>query len=132
MKKSLFLLLMVLGVVFLTTSTQSCYYDNEEELYGNSSTICDTSSVKYSTSVQPLMAAQCATSGCHNAATASAGADLSTYTSTKNYITNGKEFFIGSIKHTSGFSQMPKGGSKMATCDITKIELWINAGMPNN
>lgn len=78
------------------------------------------------------MAAQCATAGCHNAATASAGANLSTYTAIKTYITNSKDFFIGSIKHTSGFSAMPKGGTKLATCDISKIESWINAGMLNN
>lgn len=78
------------------------------------------------------MNAQCATSGCHNTATASAGANLSGYTTTKSYITNNKDLFIGSIKHISGFSAMPKGGNKMATCDISKIESWINAGMPNN
>ena len=78
------------------------------------------------------MAAQCATSGCHNAATASAGANLSGYATIKSYITSNKDFFIGSIKHTSGFSAMPKGSNKLATCDISKIESWINAGMLNN
>ena len=132
MKKSVLITLTILSSILLSTSIQSCYTDNEEELYGTSTATCDTSGVKFSTNVLPLMNAQCATSGCHNAATAAAGANLSTYTSIKSYITNGKEFFLGSIKHTSGFSAMPKGGSKMAACDIAKIETWINAGMLNN
>lgn len=132
MKKTVLITLTIFSVILLSTTIQSCYYDNEEELYGTSSATCDTASVKYATVVKPLIDVQCATSGCHNASSASAGANLSTYTATKSYITNAKEFFVGSIKHTSGFSAMPKGSSKMATCDIAKIESWIIAGMPNN
>ncbi len=133
MKKSLFVTLAAFCSIILSTSVQSCYYDNEADIYGTVSTgNCDTTNAKFAAFVQPLMNAQCATSGCHNASTASAGANLSTYTATKTYITNNKAFFLGSIKHTTGYSQMPKGASKMAACDITKLETWINAGMLNN
>jgi hypothetical protein len=133
MKKSLLITLTIFSCIILSTSIQSCYYDHEDTLYGTTTSgTCDTSSVKFSTIVQPLMNTQCATSGCHNATTAAAGANLSSHTAIKSYITNNKDFFIGSIKHTSGYSQMPKGGSKMAVCDITKIEVWIRAGMLNN
>ena len=132
MKKTILITLSFLGSILLSISIQSCYNDNEEVLYGTSTTTCDTAIGTYTKNVLPIMNAQCATSGCHNTATASAGANLSGYTTTKSYITNNKDLFIGSIKHTSGFSAMPKGGNKMATCDISKIESWINAGMPNN
>lgn len=133
MKKTIFITLTILGSIFLSTGIQSCYYDNEEMLYGTvSTTICDSTTGKFSVNVSSIMAAQCATSGCHNTTTASAGANLSSYTNIKTYITNNKDFFIGSIKHTSGFSAMPKDGNKLATCDISKIESWINAGMLNN
>ena len=133
MKKTFFITLTILGGIFLSTSIQSCYYDNEEEIYGASSTAtCDSTAGKFATNVSTIMAAQCATSGCHNATTASAGANLSSYATIKTYITNNKDFFIGSIKHTSGYSAMPKGSTKLATCDISKIESWINAGMLNN
>ena len=132
MKKSFRITLSIIGSLLLSIGVQSCYTDNEEELYGSSTTVCDTAVGTYTANVLPLMNAQCATAGCHNAATASAGANLSTYASTKTYITNSKDFFIGSIKHTSGFSAMPKSGNKMAACEIAKIESWINAGMPNN
>ena len=132
MKKTIFITLSILGSVLMSTGIQSCYFDSEEELYGTSITTCDPEVGTYSKNVLPIMNAQCATAGCHNAVTASAGANLSGYAATKSYITNSKDFFIGSIKHTSGFSIMPKGGNKLATCDISKIESWINAGMPNN
>lgn len=133
MKKTFFVAITILGSILLSTSIQSCYYDSEEELYGlPSSTTCDSTAGKFATNVFPIMSAQCATSGCHNAVTASAGANFSNYATIKSYITNSKDFLLGSIKHTSGFSAMPKDGSKLATCDISKIESWINAGMPNN
>jgi hypothetical protein len=132
MKKNWFITLALFSAVLLSATVQSCYYDNEEYLYGKPNTTCDTAAVKFSTVVLPLMTAQCATAGCHNAASASAGANLSTYAATKSYITNSKEFFLGSINYTAGFSKMPKGGNKMAACDISKIEAWIKAGMPNN
>ncbi len=133
MKKTFFITFIILCSIFLSTTIQGCYTDNEEELYGTTTTItCDTTGVKFSTNVLPIMTAQCATSGCHNAATASAGANLSGYVTIKSYITNGKDLFIGSIKHTLGFSAMPKSGNKLAACDISKIETWIKAGMPNN
>ncbi len=132
MKKNLFVALSLLGSIFLSISIQSCYNDNEEDLYGSSTTICDTAIGTYTKNVLPILNAQCATTGCHNATTASAGANLSGYATTKSYITNKKNLFIGSIKHTSGFSAMPKGGNKLAACEISKIESWINAGMSNN
>ena len=132
MKKNFFITFTILGSILLSTSIQSCYYDSEEDLYGNSTVTCDPTVGKFATNVLPLMTKQCATSGCHNAVTASVGANLSTYAGIKSYITSNKDLFLGSIKHTLGFSPMPKGGNKLATCDISKIESWINAGMPND
>jgi hypothetical protein len=39
---------------------------------------------------------------------------------------------LGSLKHLSGFSAMPKNASQLSLCDITAIEKWIAAGYPNN
>jgi hypothetical protein len=133
MKKTFFLIPFVLVLVSIF-STQSCYYDKEDILYkgGTTTTTCDTTTAKFATFVSPLIASKCATSGCHNAASASAGANLSTITSIKAYITTNKAAFLGSIKFSNSFSNMPKGGSKLPDCDIKKLEVWINAGMLNN
>ena len=37
---------------------------------------------------------------------------------------------IGSIDHLGG--TMPKGGAKLTSCTITKIQQWVNSGTPNN
>lgn len=119
--------------IFMSTSIQSCYYDSEEGLYGTTPTVtCDSTAGTFSKNVLPILTTACATSGCHNAATASAGANLSVYATIKSYVTNSKDAFLGSIKHNLAFSPMPKGGNKLAACDISKIESWINAGMLNN
>jgi hypothetical protein len=111
---------------------QSCYRDNEEDLYGKNANTCDTSTATYAAFVSPLLSSKCATSGCHNAASASAGVNLSNYTVTKAYLTNAKSAFLGAIKHSSSFSPMPQGSAKLPDCDIAKLEAWINAGMLNN
>ncbi len=132
MKKQIFIIPVVLGVILLF-SAPSCYYDVESVIYPDTGTsTCDTASAKFAAFVSPLMVSKCATSGCHNANTASAGVNLDGYTSIKNYITKSKSVFFGSINHSSGFSAMPKGGSKFSSCDINKLQIWVNAGMLYN
>lgn len=132
MKKQYLIIPMVLAFIIIST-TQSCYYDVESELYPTTGTTsCDSSTAKFATFVSPLMASKCATSGCHNATSASAGVNLDGYTNIKNYVSRSSAVFFGSIKHSSGYSSMPQGGSKLADCDITKLQLWVNAGFLNN
>ena len=53
---------------------------------------------------------------------------LEGYAKLKSYVDNGK--LLGSIKHSPGFSPMPKGQAKLVDCDIEKIEAWVAAGAP--
>ncbi len=129
MKRNLKFLLSFVLIVFF--SITSCYYDVESELYPDTTT-CDSSNTKFSTFVSPLIVSKCATSGCHNASSSAAGINLEGYNNIKNYITRSQSTFFGSIKHSSGFSAMPKGGSKISNCDITKLQLWVDGGMLNN
>lgn len=104
----------------------SCYYDNEEELYPN--TNCDTSMVTYSGEVLDILNLNCMS--CHSAAVNQGGVTLEGYANLKIYVDNGK--FLGAIRHDSGFSQMPQGAPQLPTCNIEKIEAWINQGAPDN
>ena len=88
---------------------------------------CDTTKFTYSAAVQPIMQTYCV--GCHNAASAGGGIDLSTYAQTKIYAANGRLY--GSISYSAGFSGMPKS-AKMQDCQILQIKKWIDAGAPNN
>lgn len=89
---------------------------------------CDTSKYTYSAIVKPIVDKWCV--GCHTANNAGGGHDLSTYAGTKQSISTGK--FLGSINHTSGFSQMPKGASKLSECELSAINKWVNSGALNN
>lgn len=117
--------LVLSGIFFLS----SCYYDNEEYLYGKAP--CDVTSVTYSTTVANILATSCYS--CHSTATGNAsgsGIIIDNYAKLKPYITNGQ--LAGSINHAGGFSPMPKGATKLSSCDIQKIQTWISAGAPEN
>ncbi|MBL7762687.1 MAG: hypothetical protein JNL23_04595 [Chitinophagaceae bacterium] len=94
----------------------------------NSCDKCDTTDFKFSTAIQPIIDAKC--KGCHNAANAGGGIDLSSYTTIKASAGSGKLY--GSITWASGFSQMPQNGSKLPDCEIIQIKKWIDNGSPDN
>lgn len=128
MKNSSLLLLTVVSF-FAMVSFESCYYDKADLLYPNSNLPCDTSVVaKYASDVMPVMTLSCNSGGCHNTTDAASGVILDTYAGVKVQALNGR--LMGSIDHTTG--TMPKGGGKLASCTITKIQQWINSGTPNN
>lgn len=120
----------IITILFALALTQGCYYDKADLLYPDGKVVCDTASTaKFSTDVLNVMNTYC-NSGCHNTASASGGVILDTYSGVKAQVANGK--LMGSINQASGFSAMPKGGNKLNTCTIAKIQQWINGGAPNN
>lgn len=117
--------LVLSGIIFLG----GCYYDNEEYLYAKAP--CAISSVTYSVTISGILATSCYS--CHSTATGNAsgnGIIIDSYAKLKPYVTNGQ--LVGSITHAGGFSPMPKGATKMSSCDIQKIQAWITAGALEN
>jgi len=116
----------------ISTFTVSCYWDNEEFLYPEIASGCDTTAiVTYSGAVTALLQGRCLS--CHsNSAAANLGGNikLDTYAAVKIYADNGQ--LLGSVQHASGYSQMPKGSTKLSDCEITSIEKWIADGTLNN
>ena len=90
---------------------------------------CDTAGViKYSQHIAPLMQTYCV--GCHSGASPGGNILLTSYNYVKTQVTNGKLW--GSVSFSSGFSAMPKSGSKLSDCKLTLIKKWIDAGATNN
>lgn len=89
---------------------------------------CDTANVTFAVSIKPIITNKC--QGCHSSSSAGGGYDLSTYAGIKTVVDNGKLW--GSVNFLSGYSAMPKGGTKLSTCELAKIKKWMNAGAPNN
>lgn len=121
-------LLLATGLTALVWS--GCYTDNKEELYPEAGD-CDTTNVAFSATIQPILNQNCANSGsCHSSPSPTGGYKLDTYAGAKLSVDLGK--LLGSIRHETGFSAMPKGGGKLSDCQIKQIELWVGSGAPNN
>ena len=117
-------LIIISGI--MVTSLNSCYYDKSDLLYPD--TACDTTAVKYSTSVLPVLSSNCIS--CHGGSTPSAGISLDSYAGVKVQVDNGRLW--GAVSHNPNFSPMPKNSNKLSTCNLDKIRIWIAAGAPNN
>lgn len=115
-----------LSLMVISVNT-GCSFDNEEEYYAN--LMCDTANVTYSGSVAPIFAASC--TSCHSVSGATFP-DLGTYETVKSYIESDTGAIPARIRHIVGYTPMPQGAPKLPECDIRKIEIWIEAGFPNN
>jgi hypothetical protein len=86
-------------------------------------TSCDTSNVNYTTHIKPLMDGFC--NSCHFSGNLT-GYTLDNYNGVTAAANSTK--LLPSVKFTG--DPMPQGGQKLSDCNITKIEKWIQAGMP--
>ena len=115
----------ILSFIVIASAT-GCYYDKEEILYPDSA--CDTTNVRYSTSVAPIISANC--NSCHSGSSPSGGFNLDTYVALKVQADNQK--LLKAINHEAGVSPMPKNASKLSNCNIAIITQWVAAGTPQN
>lgn len=81
----------------------------------------------YTVDVKPLLDANCATSGCHDASSTANGLDYSTYETTKSGASS--DAFMGSMQHLSGYDDMPRNGDKLSDTQLQTISCWIENGM---
>jgi hypothetical protein len=82
--------------------------------------------VSYSQTIAPLMAANCAMSGCHGGANPTMGIGLDTYDNVKTYAAL-------SNKEIKASSMPPSGsGLVLSAADIQNFQDWVAAGAPNN
>lgn len=116
MKKLIYLLL---GLLLLG----SCYYDNEEELYPSSG-VTDTAAVSYSATIQPMIAQNCAISGCHTA-----NAQMPDLSSYAGVFANRDRVKARAVDASP--SPMPASGL-MSAANTNKLARWIDAGALNN
>jgi cytochrome c5 len=119
----------IIAAVLVVVSISSCYYDNEEYLYGVTQTCTDTTTnISYAQKVVPIFQQSCY--GCHTGSFPSGGILMGTYAADKAIAVNGKLY--GSIAHASGFSAMPKGAAMLSACSVSAVKKWVDAGSPNN
>ena len=114
--------------VFCLAASAGCYHDKESDLYPKG--VCDTATVKWSTTIQPILQTNCAYAGCHSNADLAGGINLTTYDGVKAVVDDGS--LVGSIIHDPAYTPMPRGTEKLPDCTISKIRIWVAAGALNN
>jgi hypothetical protein len=127
--KSLFLftVILLLSIAFFN----SCTKNNTEDIAVKSSTCDSSKTISYKNDVQPLLNNNCgAQAGCHSNGSASGGVKLESWQGTNEVAITG--LLMKAIKHESGVSSMPKGGSKLDACYIAIISKWVRNGSLNN
>ena len=82
----------------------------------------------YTADIKPILDVSCAKSGCHNAATAKKGVNLSNYASASAVSQEAR--FLGAIQHKQGYAKMPDDGPKLADSKIELLTCWVQAGSP--
>lgn len=115
--------LLFIGAIFFMVFINSCYYDNEEELYPNF--VCDTSAATFMAVIDPIIKSNCALSGCHVPG-GSGNGDYTNYAGIKAAVDNGKI-----QERAINLRNMPPSGP-LSNCDILKLQTWINNGALNN
>jgi hypothetical protein len=123
MKKHLYSYLLPFTLITLA-SLSGCYYDNEDDLYGKIPPINDTTVISYAATIQPMIANNCATSGCHVGGAQSP--NLSTYQGV--FTSRGN---IRSRAVEGNPSWMPAAGP-MSEANRNALGKWIDDGALNN
>lgn len=100
-----------------------CYYDKEDLLYPGSAVDCSTISAKF-TDVAPIIAAKCATAGCHNAATAAGATVLETFDQIRTKVDR--------INQRTLVEKTMPPGTALTAGETAILKCWISSGTPNN
>lgn len=113
-------------IIALTIATllglSSCYYDNEEDLYGVG---CDTTAVSYTSDIWPIIETNCQT-GCHAPGGSAIGHIFTDHASVMTKVIN------GSLKNRVVVQRnMPPSGV-LTDCQVQKLEAWMLQGALDN
>lgn len=126
-KAAFFMLLMFASV---TVSVTGCKKESSAAPV-SSAAVCDTVQVSYSKVVVPILQQHCY--GCHSGPAASAGLRLEEYTMVKSLATDGLNTLVNSVNGNPDFTYMPPSpNSKLTSCEIKKLNAWVNQGVLNN
>jgi len=100
----------------------SCYYDNEQNLYGVPAP-CDTFNVSYTAEIKGIINENC--KNCHNNTSASGNLNLESDLSRVHNI----DSIISRISLPAGNPKVMPTSGPMPSCNIQKIKAWRNQGL---
>lgn len=111
-----------LAVAILSIILHSCASDTVEDYYDTVD--CATANVSFSETIQPIINANCAVSGCHVT-----GTGLPSWESYDNISNNAVN-----IARRTALGEMPPVGSgkSLTSEEVELIQCWVNSGAENN
>jgi hypothetical protein len=89
---------------------------------------CDTTNLKYNPTMKTIFDACCNSLSCHGG---SIDPNFSTYSGLANYLAEDKQKLLDNINYVSGSQYMPPT-TKLDSCTLKKITIWIKNGYPEN
>jgi hypothetical protein len=116
----------ILVLFFVLLFLAACNKDGDDDMTPNP--MCESDNMSYNADILPILQSNCY--ACHEQGNQISGISLEGYSAVKPFADNGK--LVGVINHSPGFPPMPDGGAKLPSCDIEKIESWVNDGAMNN
>lgn len=120
---SYFLLSATVGV-FMVVSISSC--EKDKTSVATPDQCPDT--ISFSGIVEPIIQANCSTSGCHDAGTSASGYNLEGH---GNISANANDI-LNVIRHESGVTPMPYFQPKLNDSIIEQFDCWVVQGKLNN
>ncbi len=117
MKKKLVLIAICIPIIFVACKK------GDSPAPGGGGTV-DCSTVKFSSTILPLISSKCATSGCHDATSSNGPGPLTNYA----------QIFASrtSIVAAVSANRMPQGGPPLSDTEKATLNCWISANAPNN
>jgi hypothetical protein len=117
-------------MAIIVVTFTACKKENEENLINQQGgpVACDTVDMKYTVDILPILVNRCYE--CHGNGLSQNGVNFDTYDNVKRKVDDNE--LINVIKHTAGYPAMPFGKPMLPSCEINKIQAWINEGAPNN
>ncbi len=128
--KNLILIFVLTTIFVLTSCDDQLNLPSDEEI--------PISNISYSKHIQPIFNVRCATAGCHDDQTKSAGLSLTSYqntTASYTFVFPGNpdaSLIVLSIEGRSNFPMPPPGRPPLTQTQIRAIRTWIAEGAKNN
>lgn len=129
MNKTLLIVLIFLLAIFSSCDDQLNLPSDEEIPVNN---------ISYNKHIQPIFNVRCATAGCHDDQTKSAGLSLTSYQNTTASYTivfpgnPDASLLVLSIEGRSNFPMPPPGRPPLTQTQIRAIRTWVAEGAKNN
>lgn len=112
----------VFALLALIVGINSCYYDNEEELYPNPP-VCDTTALTYDANIASIINTKCAIEACHGG---TQSPQLDSYQQVSNRLNRINERAV--VQGT----MPPLSATPLTDCEKLQLEQWIKNNGPEN